>query len=101
VRSRRRLVRSATGRDPDARGEGRAVSTRLILALSVLTMFSAPAAAQGFDHAKHRKVFASCTACHRGITELGASMFPDPASCASCHDGTIEKRVTWTPRVGP
>ena len=77
------------------------MSTRLILALSVLTMFSAPAAAQGFDHAKHRKVFASCTACHRGITELGASMFPDPASCASCHDGTIEKRVTWTPRVGP
>ncbi len=54
-----------------------------------------------FDHAKHRKVFATCTACHLGAAERGTSIWPDPASCASCHDGTIQKRVTWQPRREP
>ena len=58
-------------------------------------------APSSFDHAKHRKVFASCTACHVGAAERGPSIWPDPASCASCHDGTIEKRVTWQPPREP
>jgi Cytochrome c7 and related cytochrome c/Doubled CXXCH motif (Paired_CXXCH_1) len=58
-------------------------------------------AATAFDHAKHRKVFASCTTCHAGAVDRGASMWPDSASCASCHDGTIQKRVTWQPPREP
>ena len=58
-------------------------------------------APSGFDHARHRKLFASCTACHLGAVERGASIWPDEASCASCHDGTIEKRVTWQPPREP
>ena len=52
---------------------------------------------QGFDHLKHRKLFATCTACHVGAVEARASIWPDSVSCASCHDGTIEKRVEWQP----
>ena len=59
---------------------------------------SLAAQAAGFDHAKHRKVFASCTTCHLGAVEQGASMWPDSGSCASCHDGTIQKPVVWQPR---
>jgi len=77
------------------------VSLRLAISLSVLVILGAPVAAQGFDHAKHRKVFAACTSCHRGVSEPGAAMYPDSASCASCHDGTVEKRVTWVPHAGP
>ena len=58
-------------------------------------------AAPGFDHAKHRKLFASCTACHFGAAERGASIVPDAASCAPCHDGTIQQRVTWQPHREP
>ncbi len=55
----------------------------------------------GFDHAKHRKVFASCTTCHLGAVEKGAAMLPDSSSCATCHDGTVQKRVAWQPRREP
>ncbi|HEY6157768.1 MAG TPA: cytochrome c3 family protein, partial [Gemmatimonadales bacterium] len=55
-------------------------------------------AAANFDHAKHGKLFASCTACHLGAVERDAPIWPDAASCASCHDGTIQKRVAWQPR---
>ena len=58
-------------------------------------------APSGFDHAKHRKLFASCTACHLGAAERGAPIWPDAASCASCHDGTIRKRVAWEPPREP
>lgn len=54
-----------------------------------------------FNHAQHRKVFATCTTCHSGAVQSGAPMWPDSASCASCHDGTIEKRVAWQPRREP
>lgn len=58
-------------------------------------------ATEGFDHAKHRKVSASCIACHLGAVEAGEAMLPDPASCATCHDGTIQKKVAWQPRREP
>jgi hypothetical protein len=73
----------------------------LFLLLGVGLVGQASLAAQTavrFDHAKHRKVFASCTTCHLGAVEQGASMWPDSGSCASCHDGTIQKRVVWQPR---
>lgn len=73
---------------------------RLLLVLGLVLASGRALAGQeprGFDHQKHSKVFASCTACHTGAVTARASMWPDPASCGSCHDGTIQKRVTWQP----
>ncbi len=55
----------------------------------------AAAAASGFDHEKHRKLFPACETCHPGAAEPGAPIWPTAASCAACHDGTIESRVSW------
>ena len=74
--------------------------------LATLTLAVGPGslagqAPSGFNHGKHRRVFAGCTACHLGAAERSASIWPDPASCASCHDGTIQKRVAWEPPREP
>ena len=52
--------------------------------------------ADGFPHERHARLFPLCDGCHQGITEAGASSFPDAASCARCHDGTRTARVSWT-----
>ena len=52
-----------------------------------------------FPHARHAKVFPTCTGCHTGIrTGDLQRTFPSPTVCAGCHDGTIQRRVNWTPR---
>jgi hypothetical protein len=56
---------------------------------------------RGFDHAKHARVFPSCTTCHAGIVVQGAALWPAPASCASCHDGKVQKQVQWQPPAEP
>jgi hypothetical protein len=54
-----------------------------------------------FDHAKHAKLFVSCTLCHAGVTRPGAPVFPAAAACQSCHNGTVVKQVGWQPRTTP
>ena len=58
-------------------------------------------ATPSFDHAKHAKLFVSCSTCHAGVEAGGLTAWPPPTACATCHDGTIEKRVEWQPRTGP
>ena len=50
-----------------------------------------------FDHARHRKLFPTCTTCHAAVVEAGQPLFPAAAECATCHDGTVQKRVTYQP----
>jgi len=51
-----------------------------------------------FEHAKHTPLFpGSCTTCHLGAAESGASFWPSAASCAFCHDGEVKSRIEWTP----
>lgn len=65
-------------------------------------MSRARAQESGFDHEQHAKLFPSCTACHRGVVEASAPVFPDPSGCANCHDGSDDlEPVDWTPRAGP
>ncbi|HET7042734.1 MAG TPA: cytochrome c3 family protein, partial [Gemmatimonadales bacterium] len=75
----------------------------LVLALGgVAVMARARHGPDRFDHAKHAKLFPSCTGCHAGATDSSRALLPDPAStCVACHDGTAERRVDWTPRPGP
>lgn len=74
----------------------------LLLALGALGgAVTARQGGDGFDHAKHAKLFPSCDGCHAGIREPARSVWPTAESCASCHDGTIQKRVDWVPRSGP
>ena len=56
-----------------------------------------------FDHAKHTPLFpGSCTTCHLGAAEPGASFWPGAASCASCHDGVVKSRIEWAaPAAAP
>lgn len=55
-----------------------------------------------FDHELHAGLFPSCLSCHRGATETGAPLFPEPAGCAECHDGRDSLAVVeWEPRTGP
>ena len=60
-------------------------------------------AAPAFDHAEHLPLFpGSCTTCHAGAAETGASLWPEAARCAACHDGVVQPRVEWTsPREAP
>jgi hypothetical protein len=79
--------------------------TRILgLVLLLVGLSSAAGRAQsapGFDHAKHRNLFPSCTTCHLGAAQSDAALWPAPAACAECHDGAIQPRVTWAPRAGP
>ena len=77
------------------------------VALGVLVagaVFAAPLAtrmaAASFPHEKHATLFPLCTACHTGVVEPGASIWPTAAGCASCHDGEVQKTVEWEPRAG-
>lgn len=69
--------------------------------LSAQTVAATTATTASFPHARHARVFPSCTGCHTGVTESGKPVFPDTTVCASCHDGTIKPRVSWTPRLTP
>lgn len=74
----------------------RRVFPSLLLTLAVL---SAPAWAQQsdqFSHARHAKVFPTCTACHAGARDGTTTLLPSGEGCASCHDGTVERQVRWT-----
>ena len=62
---------------------------------------SAVAQQRPFDHAKHAKVFPSCSSCHVGVAVRGAALWPDPATCATCHDGTVQQQVQWRPPAEP
>lgn len=55
----------------------------------------APADTGRFDHAKHAKVFVTCTVCHAGAATAGAPLFPDSAACATCHNGTVRPAVSY------
>lgn len=55
-----------------------------------------------FDHEVHAPLFpGTCTTCHAGAAEAGASLWPAVEGCAACHDGEVEARVEWTPPPGP
>jgi hypothetical protein len=54
-----------------------------------------------FQHAKHAKLFPSCSTCHAGVVQSGQPVWPEPTRCAACHDGVVQPRVTWAPRTGP
>lgn len=71
-----------------------------VLALDAVAGLSAQQSAR-FDHARHAKVFATCTVCHAGAATPAAPLWPDSAVCGSCHDGTIQARVTWQPPATP
>lgn len=51
---------------------------------------------EGFPHARHARLFPTCTGCHAGIaTGAQAATYPDSASCAQCHDGVQQPKVPW------
>jgi hypothetical protein len=56
-----------------------------------------------FDHTEHLPLFpGSCTTCHAGAADPGASYWPDPVACASCHDDVVQPRIEWAaPRAAP
>jgi hypothetical protein len=63
----------------------------LAAVLAACAIAAATASAQppaGFPHAKHAKVFPSCTGCHAGmVSGDAATIFPAASTCAGCHDG--------------
>jgi len=64
---------------------------RWALAAAAAGLVAVPAAraqqADTFPHAKHAKVFPSCTGCHAGMVTKDAAIYPGPSACAGCHDG--------------
>lgn len=76
----------------------------LIVTLAGLLVCRVGAAQQGpagFDHARHARVFPSCTACHPGAENPDAAFWPEPTRCAACHDGATLPRVSWQPPAAP
>ncbi len=73
---------------------------RRLLCLLALLLLPAAVPAQGnapFPHAKHSRLFPTCSGCHAGIATMdSARFFPAPALCATCHDGTVKPRVAWS-----
>jgi hypothetical protein len=76
------------------------VMSALLLAITMYVMPQQQRASR-FPHEAHASVFPACTTCHAGVIETGKPMFPDPVRCTACHDGVVERRVDWTPRLGP
>jgi hypothetical protein len=93
---------------------------RVLIGVSLTLLLAAAAAAarrahgrDGFDHARHAKLFPTCEGCHAGVTapatgpragavaasvtDAGFNPWPAPTVCAACHDGSIERRVDWAP----
>jgi len=72
-------------------------------AIAAVAAFGGPprSADDRFGHERHGRLFPECTTCHLGMTETGASVWPDPQACANCHDGTVEERIEWAPRSEP
>jgi len=72
---------------------------RPFLALVALTLVAFGGRAlhrnDGFDHWKHRKVFASCVSCHAGAANPDQPLWPTLQGCENCHDGTVEKVIEW------
>lgn len=57
-------------------------------------------AASPFPHAKHAKLFPTCTGCHAGVMAGDAARtFPAESQCTACHDGKRQKAVAWAPPV--
>jgi hypothetical protein len=76
----------------------------LIILLAGCLMTRVGAAQQGpagFDHARHARVFPSCTACHPGAENPDTAFWPEPTRCAACHDGATLPRVSWQPPAAP
>ena len=79
----------------------------LLLSLGATTLIGAGGSLVGrlandhFDHWQHRRVFPTCQGCHAGAQDSTRSIWPAASACANCHDGTIEKKVDWSPPIGP
>ena len=57
------------------------------------------AVADTFPHARHAKLFTTCTSCHAGVTTGDTTtLWPPPELCAGCHNGDLARPVNWTPR---
>ena len=57
-------------------------------------------AASPFPHARHAKLFPTCSGCHAGVMSGDAARtFPSTAQCAQCHDGQRQRLVVWAPPV--
>ena len=79
-------------------GIATALALVVLVAGAVLALPSSRSMAPApFPHARHARVFPSCTTCHAGVVEPGTPVFPDAVACASCHDGAVQPRVSWTP----
>ncbi|MEP6495022.1 MAG: cytochrome c3 family protein [bacterium] len=77
------------------RGTSRIWRVLILLATPALTWSQGNAA---FPHARHAKLFPTCSGCHAGVpTGDAARSFPSVALCAACHDGAIQPRVRWAP----
>jgi len=66
----------------------------------VLAAQNAAGGDASFPHARHARLFPTCSGCHAGIATGDASRaFPSASLCASCHNGTVRPVVRWTPPV--
>ncbi len=82
----------------------RAVKAAAVVAASALVAAAGLRLRQqpvAFDHARHARLFVSCTTCHPGITQPGASVYPAPSACANCHNGTVQPVVNYVPPATP
>jgi hypothetical protein len=74
-----------------------------VLLLVILTLWSSPAGAQTspFPHARHARLFLSCSACHAGIaSDDSTRLYPSPSLCSNCHNGTVTRDVRWSSPLG-
>ncbi len=71
--------------------------TTLAGAAVIAALAGATPAAGQFDHAKHRPMFPSCTACHAGVAE--GNVYPEVSFCSLCHDGRTQPEIDWSAPV--
>lgn len=78
-----------------------------LMGLAIPVMLAGIAAWAGgpraaFDHAAHTPLFpGSCTTCHQGAAEPGASFWPSAERCAACHNGEVQPIIVWAPPAAP
>ena len=70
-------------------------------AVVAVTAVRALARAEPFSHEEHAAMFPACIACHEGVADASAPVWPTAAQCAACHDGAVEERVAWAPPTDP